>query len=310
MHSNLKETIKILVYEILVSLTAKLLHKSITTNGIINTQTAKNLAGSLPSIDDMNTELTDHITVLKSLENWKPQSLEKECSKKFVSEEEDAQIVAKSLQKFQPSFPDNRESKEKKFSSEEEDAQLVAVSLKAYPSSCSSNTCGGGCGLEGNRIAESLCGHKKSMTSSKETYRDECIHPALCRASSLPYRHLYPSNGNADGNLSTCNGGLSHIATIKTIHNQKSIKDALYAAAIDSTRIEASNRLVKISIKKYANVFACKSDSEVDASGGSIDPTRVTMPIQMDCKVAIQIGNYDFDIEFEAPGFVTGMSPI
>jgi hypothetical protein len=310
MHSNLKETIKILVYEILVSLTAKLLYKSITTNGSVNIQTAKNLAGSLPSAHDFNTELNDHMAVLRSLESWNPPPNKNEGSKKFVSEEEDALMVAKSLLKFEPPFSAyNRESMDKKFTSEEEDARLVADSLKAYTSSSCSNTHRGRGTLEGGQSVESMCGNKKSLSSLKDNHDEDCIHPALCRASSLSYRHLCDSNGDANGNFSTCKRSASHIASIKTIHREKSIKDAVYAAAMDSARTEGSNRLLKISIKKYSNDFSTRqSDSEGDASGSSIDATRVAVPIQMDCKVTIQIGSYDFNMEFEAPGIIIGMS--
>eukprot|EP00557_Chaetoceros_sp_GSL56_P009396 CAMPEP_0176487324 /NCGR_PEP_ID=MMETSP0200_2-20121128/6062_1 /TAXON_ID=947934 /ORGANISM="Chaetoceros sp., Strain GSL56" /LENGTH=890 /DNA_ID=CAMNT_0017884127 /DNA_START=337 /DNA_END=3006 /DNA_ORIENTATION=+ len=295
-HSNLKETIKILVYEMLLSLTAKTLYKSIAINGMIDAQTAKNLAGSLPSSHDLYTELTDHMTVSKSLESWIPPSLDQQYSKKtFVSEEEDAQIVTKSLQKYEPpSFPDNTHSREKKFSSEEDDAQLVVDSLRAYSSSCN-NTCTGGCTLKG-----------RNQSASNETHHDECIHPAHHGVTSLSYLQNFDCNGDANKNMSTFNSSLNHIAAIKTIHKEKSIKDALYAAAIDSTRIEASNRLVKISIKKYSNVFASESDSEVDVLGGSIDLTRVTVPMKMDCKVVIQIGSYNVDMEFQASGIIKG----
>ena len=304
MHSNIKETIKILLHKQLVTLTAKLLYKSIKSKGHIDDHTAKILAGSLPSIHGMHTEFRDQITVSKSLERWKPTPEIIQPPKKFASEEDDCKIVAQSLQKFKPNnfhVKDNRMTHEKKFSSEEEDAQLVAASLQSF-----SSISGKPFGCTQHSTFGKVC---KCEEPNELSDKDQ-MHEFTCRASSLSNDKT--TNGNVKMEAS---GGIIHVATIRSIHGDGSIRDALYSMALASAKVEESHRVVKMLVKDYSAIFSvsAKRQSEsgdcpdVSSNEASMSKT-VTVPISMECKAIIQFGVNDFEINFKAPGMITGMS--
>ena len=302
LRTNLERTVEILVKDQLVALTTKLVYTRIQRReGIRSDESARILACCTASTSHFVTEILDQDTVSKALHNWEPLDPRPEPpSKKFSSEEEDQELVTKSLRDFEKrkekgrsladfaaNLSDGTERKELSsdsfigISGRLTDSKLFGGDVGNFVGTVNSSTkttIGSDKGrkdcsnsgqidevLSHNTTAEGS-GHRPDGMSTSSTFKNGSEGSSHIVENRFKAKTPFHPIGKITENVACASekfntNTLGHVARITTIHNSSSS----LRSKILSQQPERCTRKTKISIEECSTFFTVAPDILEDA---------------------------------------------